>query len=328
MALRKKPGKASDSAKKQNQGVVFPPQWEHPDARARRSQEARQGRAKPPPPAQRRKKPSAAKAGRAPKRRRRRGSYAIYYILLLLIVIITGVVLSLTVFFKIQNITVTGQAIYPPEELIATSGILTQENIFKVETQAPVENILARYGYIEEVRIRRRLPDTIVIEATPAKPLAAILSGGEYTIISTKGRVMEKELQHAPENLTTVLGPDTSVLEVCSYIGESDAEWMKMLGYVTQAIEENAFSGVTLIDLTDRLDIVIIYDNRINLLMGSEAQMSYKVKFVKDVIENRLEAGFTGSIDVSDPPRAVARPQAAVQPDLLPEAADEPQGDT
>ena len=106
--------------------------------------------------------------------RRRRGSRALYSALLLLFLVAAGVVLSLTVLFKVERVTVVGTDKYPPDEVAAASGILPGENLFRIDKKAAVENILAQYPYLEEAEVHRRLPAAVQIDVVQSTPSAAI----------------------------------------------------------------------------------------------------------------------------------------------------------
>ena len=59
---------------------------------------------------------------RSTNRRRRRGRFSFLMKLLCILLIAGAVVAALTVFFKVQSITVSGNARYTSEEVVAASG--------------------------------------------------------------------------------------------------------------------------------------------------------------------------------------------------------------
>ena len=67
---------------------------------------------------------------RSTNRRRRRGRFSFLMKLLCILLIAGAVVAALTVFFKVQSITVSGNARYTSEEIIAASGIEIEDNLF------------------------------------------------------------------------------------------------------------------------------------------------------------------------------------------------------
>ncbi|WP_195277196.1 cell division protein FtsQ/DivIB [Anaerotruncus rubiinfantis] len=72
-----------------------------------------------------------------------------------------------------------------------------------------------------------------------------------------------------------------------------------MLKSLVDAVEETGFERITLVDFTDRLNMLLVYDNRVMIELGSQANLPYKLKFAQKVIEDELEPTFQGILDVS-----------------------------
>jgi len=148
----------------------------------------------------------------ARRRRRRRGSYALIYIFIVILIMATGITLSLTVFFNIETIVAevltphTDGEKYSPEEIAAASGIVLGENIFRLDTGAVRDRLLAEFPYIETVRVRRRLPYEARIDVTLHTPAAALSAGDEYLLITREGKVLERGMVFIPENVPVVKG--------------------------------------------------------------------------------------------------------------------------
>ena len=104
------------------------------------------------------------------RKRRRKGNNILWYLLILVFMVTTTIVLTTTVFFKIKNIAVAGSEHYDDRSLIISSGILLEENMFRLKDQQIKEKLIEEYSYISKVKIRRKLPDTIVLEITEATP--------------------------------------------------------------------------------------------------------------------------------------------------------------
>ena len=102
---------------------------------------------------------------RSTNRRRRRGRFSFLTKLLCILLIAGAVVAALTVFFKVQSITVSGNARYTSEEVVAASGIEIEDNLFLLNKYSAAQAIFEKLPYVEEATINRALPDTIVITA-------------------------------------------------------------------------------------------------------------------------------------------------------------------
>lgn len=143
---------------------------------------------------QRKPKPNNRPPQKAPvrKKRRRRGRNLLYYIMFTMIAVAVGLILSLTVFFKIETIEAEGLSRYTPEEVIRTTGIQLEENLFRVDDRKVSQALVDTYPYIESVQLRRNLPSKLTLKITEAEPLGTFLQeDGSYVVVSGKGRVLE-----------------------------------------------------------------------------------------------------------------------------------------
>ena len=116
------------------------------------------------------------------------------YVLMILAFIGVMVVLSLTVFFKVENLKVKidGDMPYESEEIITVCPVKTGQNIFSetiAEAGAIVEETLP---YIEHCTAERKMPDTVVLSIVGAKPAGLLtLSDGSRLILSSTGKILE-----------------------------------------------------------------------------------------------------------------------------------------
>lgn len=99
-------------------------------------------------------------------RRRRRGNFGFLYKLLSVLVICAAVVMALTLFFRVDTIEVTGTERYTEKDVIEASGIQLGDNLFLLNKYEAARSIAEQLPYIdiEDIRIRRELPDTLLID--------------------------------------------------------------------------------------------------------------------------------------------------------------------
>ena len=86
---------------------------------------------------------------RSTNRRRRRGRFSFLTKLLCILLIAGAVVAALTVFFKVQSITVSGNARYTSEEVVAASGIEIEDNLFLLNKYSAAQAIFEKLPYVE-----------------------------------------------------------------------------------------------------------------------------------------------------------------------------------
>lgn len=265
------------------------------------------------------------KSGRAQRRtgtkkRRRRGNNILMYLLILFFMLSTAAVLIFTVFFKIKAVEVEGGERYRKDKLIATSGILLEENMFRLDDRAIEKRMVDGYSYIESVRIRRELPETVVLEISEAAPLGAVDQGAGYILIGENRRVLEKGVPNPPEGVPVVRGIEALSLNEGDYIPEENAQQLTLLEAFITAVKESGFSYYTAVDLSDPYNLTMYYGDQITYLLGTESELAYKLASIRKVLEQEnLIESFEGTIDASFEGEVWTRPSRNPSP-VLPES--------
>ena len=89
-------------------------------------------------------------------RRKRRRNLSLYYLMIFIIVSAVGITLSLTVFFNIDEINVSGDSQYDKNQIIKCSNINIGDNLFRTNFIKSEEKILKELAYIDDVQIQRQ----------------------------------------------------------------------------------------------------------------------------------------------------------------------------
>lgn len=233
---------------------------------------------------------------KAQRRRKRKLRQLRFFLIVFMLVAI--VVLSLTVFFKIDTIKVTGQVRYSHEEIIEKSTLEKGKNLFLYKTADAEKIIEQTFVYIEKAKIKKHLPGTLEIVITQAKEVCTIESQGEYFVVSDEGKVLEK-ISYTRDDLYNVKGVDMSEYKIGDTLKNDNAESVKTLTQITKAIDETDFTGVTLIDLSDVYNISITYQNRVEIKCGTYVELSHKLKYAKAILNEKIKPTEHGTLDVS-----------------------------
>jgi len=239
-----------------------------------------------------------------PRRRHRRGNYILYYILIMLLLAVTGVVLSLTVFFKIGAITIKGTDKYPADEMRQKTGISIGDNLFRANLKQARANLM-QYPYVADVKLTRNYPPEIVVQITEEVAAAALQQGSGYTLVSADGRILEENAQ-LPEGVIPITGvtfegqpgdypavAPKDADDAAREKADDAAEVVRMIQYLNDALRD---SGLTIqsADFSDSFNIVVRYSDDITIEFGSESELTRKMKFARKVIDTQLEDGFKG----------------------------------
>ncbi len=254
-------------------------------------------------PSKQESRPKRGRLTRKVSRRRRARRKAIMTVLLTLFVLV-GLVASFFLIFRLDGFEVEGDSIYTDKELIELVPILEQENIFSFDVAETERVILEELVYIENVEVRRKLPSTVVIKVEAAVERYVVEYEKERYVLSETLKVLR--LAEDGEMYTGIVGLDPKMPTVGTQIESNDENSQNMLMLLLGELSGLEIEDkVTEINLTDTLNMEIIYDGRIDVQLGSDLSMDYKIQMVTKVLTENISLNETGSIDASVPGRAV-----------------------
>ena len=229
------------------------------------------------------------------KRRLRMILLAIIAVVLLLSV---GTILSLTVFFKIEEMDVEGKTRYPAEDIIAAANINIGDNLLLCHTSPGEEKVVNSFPYIEEAHISKRFPNRITISVKEAKPASIIESKGSYIVLSLSGKILEidKEKKY---DVPAVLGAKLKDAKEGGRIEYEDPNLEKFLNKIISGLKENGFTNIKTIDMSDTSHVTLITNKGFRIIIGSVENTDYKLRTASGIIKDNNFEGKTGTLDVS-----------------------------
>lgn len=217
----------------------------------------------------------------------------------IVVLVIAAVVLSITVFFKIGSIVVTGDEVYNSETIIEASELNIGDNMFmfsKSEVSALVEEELP---YIEQLAIKRSPTGKLTFIVTAAKAVMAIDRGDSYVLLSHNCKVLEDAAETIDEGVA-IIGTSSVISTVPGTTAEfentSDSETLTRLEDILIA---NSVAKITQIDITDYTNVKLKYDMRVTLKVGTVSSLEEKLDFISATLEklDKDEPNFSGTVD-------------------------------
>jgi len=121
------------------------------------------------------------------------------YIALGVVLIAVMTIVGTSAFMSTTGFIITGTSIYSIEDVVDASGLSLGDNLLFVNARNASESIKTALPFVNDVDITRLLPDTIHIQITESVAVAYIFFAGDYYIIDSSGRVLErsKDLESA-----------------------------------------------------------------------------------------------------------------------------------
>lgn len=227
------------------------------------------------------------------------------------IVICAALVFGMSVFFRVSNIEVTGADRYTQGEIIEASGIKDGDNLMFVNRSSVAQKIYSKLIYIGEVNVRRKLPNTVVIEISESDSIAVVESESGLWLIDRNCRLLEEcatqdaETYIKVEGLSAVKPEKGNVVSVA----EEDKPKVEFLSGILTAIAARNMTGdVDSLDLSNVINAEFDYlEGRFTVKLGSDENLDYKFELLLGAIA-KLDAGDTGIIDLSQDKKAQFSP--------------------
>ncbi len=226
--------------------------------------------------------------------RRRKRNTKMYFFLVLILVLGIGVLLSVTLLFNINKINVKGEIDYSKDAVIKASGIEMGDNMVRLDAAEAEKRILNSMVYIESADISKKYPDTLEITLEKCIPSANVEYDGGILLLSPKGKILEN-MTEAQNDILTVKGMEPLTYNVGQYITSTDEQKTEIYFEIMEALKKCENSRVIWIDLTDKYDIKINYDNRITFEAGNANEIAYKIKLADTVLAD-LSDGKKGTM--------------------------------
>ena len=253
------------------------------------------------------------------------------------VAVVLAVVLGMSIFFKVENVTVSGCSKYTPWEVSEASGIEMGSNLMTVSRAQISGNIISNLPYVDTVRVGIILPDTVNIEITELDSVYAVEdSAGGWWLMNDQGKVVEQTNSITAKDYTRVLGVrlDVPVIgqQAMAYevgmtavpvtgsdeetadgeenaetaentptisVGTTESERLQTALTVLQQLGKSSICGqIDSVDVSKLQTIELWYDDRFQINLGDTSQLEYKISALKATID-QMELYESGHLDIS-----------------------------
>ena len=196
--------------------------------------------------------------------------------LLVLLLAGAGIVLSLTVFFPIEQVTVKGTERYTQDEVLAQCTIDKGENLFLADTDMAKRMLEQNLPYIYTAEIHRKLPSTIEIKVTESQP-AYHIQNKDKTYILLDDNLKVLEVSAKDNGGITVKKAEIKSAVPGQTIEFADSDTGDCLAQMTKVIKENSLTEITAIYSNNLSDNYVVYENRIDFKLGTCDNLESKI---------------------------------------------------
>lgn len=203
-----------------------------------------------------------------------------------------GVILTVlkAPFFNITTIECVGQEKLTREQIMTAAEVRTGANIFSVNIEA-MKRKVAAIPSVDQSNVRRIFPNKIKIWVRECKEAAYIALSGELAVVDTKGKIIRiaPDEEETRVTMAEILGV-APVSDMPGTVISAEDDIVAMQAYKCLEIlgETGLLEKTKLIDLSDMSDFKIGYDNRLEIFLGNQENMEYKLRFVSKVIDENI----------------------------------------
>ena len=235
-------------------------------------------------------------------RRRRRGGSGFLYKLLSVFLICGCLVAAITLFFRVDTVVITGEKRYTEAEIRQASGVEDGDNLFLLNKYQVIRNIAEALPYIEieNTRIQRKLPDTLLIQVQECGDPLAWTQDGTVWLMSPAGKIVEQTDTAAGHPIVDgceLLAPSVGTQIAVDTAYETRRE--SLLELLAVLDETGDLAKVDAIHLGEASYISMDYMDRFTVKMPYQADFSYKLRVLELAINSdKIQDNMTGTFDM------------------------------
>lgn len=249
--------------------------------------------------------------GRRYRRRNKRGSFSLIYRLMIFVVICGAIAAALALFFKVDQVEVSGNARYSTEQVVEASGVTIGENLFFLNKYEAAARITQQLPYVESARISRRLPNTLCIQVSECEHALAVEQKGTVWLLCYNGKIADTAQGEEPANYTVLTGltlREPAIGQTAAVEAGQESRWETLLSLLEQLHQKDMLQDLQEIHLEESAYLTLRYLDRFDVQLLPTADFDYKLEYLRAVVE-RLEDNEKGTIDLTEEGKASFIPQ-------------------
>ena len=224
--------------------------------------------------------------------------------------VVLAVFVSFAIFFRVDEVSVSGISRYSAWTVKEASGIQEGDSLLSFGKAAAAGRIMEKLRYVKSVRISVTLPDTVNIYVEETAVTYAVQDREDlWWLMGADGRVIETVSAEEVLNHTQLTGFRLDTPQP----GETARAWedgatggneqrLKLALDIARELERNEILGkAASINLTNTGKLQLWYGTRYQVQLGDAQQLEKKIAMLKAVVDQHEKEGGhqSGILDVS-----------------------------
>jgi cell division protein FtsQ len=214
-------------------------------------------------------------------------------------VVLVLVTVAVFVFFRINNVSISGSEKYTDAELYSALGLSKSSNLFFTSTAALESRLRKAYPSLEEISIKKQLPDKLTITVTDGVGKYYLKAGGDYYTLTEKLKVIDYSSK-APPGCVELLTCDLSSAVMGKTLEfKKDTHYNYLCTLLSEINGHKTASHINRVDMSEKFNVKLRYDDRFIIILGDADKATVKLNLADKLIST-LSADESGIIDAAD----------------------------
>lgn len=238
--------------------------------------------------------------------------------LLTVVAVVAALFIGFSLFFRVDNVVVSGTDHYTAWTVVEASGIQEGDSLLSFGKAKACGKIAQSLPYVSEVRIGIKLPGTVNIYVKEVEVVYSIRDlGDNWWLMTADGRLLEKASASTASKHTVIegirvsdpkLGEKAEVAEETLPTEEeteptqsviTDRERLQTALEIIGRLEANEVLGqIATVDVEDMTAIRLMYGSRYQVELGTSDQISRKVDMMAQTIK-QMGSHQSGILDIT-----------------------------
>ena len=223
-------------------------------------------------------------------------TFAVCIIAFVVLLIIAAAVFM---FFRINEVNVTGSARYGEQELVSALGLNPYSNILFTGKGKLEQRLRDKYPSLDDITIEKKLPDKLIITVSDGVGSYYMFMGGDYYVLTDTLRIIERT-GTPPDGCVELISCDVlSAITGDTLTFRTSTHYNYLCGLLSVIREHPSGGHIVRVDMNEKFNVKLTYDDRFTIVLGDADDAGTKLNLAENIIST-LSATEKGIIDTSD----------------------------
>ncbi len=194
--------------------------------------------------------------------------------------------------FQIQTITVTGNDALSSEKVISLSGLTEGDNLFWCDA-GEAKKQLRHNPFVEQVSIKRTLPDEIIIQVKERKSVGYIITTDGYVQVDAEGRLLAIQQSLGDYRLPVISGVGLNELPELGGIIQNKK--LKQALEILQSCDAALLDNIAELNVGQEYYILMYTNQQLEVRLGGLENMEQRLKDLNKILTEVVGVKFASN---------------------------------